>query len=199
MELFQQNIRIFRMINDLGKEYPGINPIMIFITEYAIYFLALAVIFFWLSRGLRKRMMVICGFLSFIFAEVAGKLAGMLHSNQQPFAELSNVNQLIDKTVGNSFPSDHTMVFFAFCTTFWLFSRKTGYIWMILAVTVGVSRIWVGVHYPFDVATGALISVVSAITMFAFISNSSSLKSHLETFGKKEKQLFTLKDKSRNF
>lgn len=198
MDLFEQNIKIFRMINDLGKEYPALNPIMVFITEYTIYFLALAVILFWLSRGKQRRMMVICGSLSFILAEIAGRVAGMLHHNQQPFAELSNVNQLIEKTVGNSFPSDHTMVFFAFCTSFWLLSRKIGILWMILAATVGISRIWVGVHYPFDVAVGAIISMVSAAIIYRAVSKSNYVQNLLEAYRRKEQSFFSQNSKSKN-
>ncbi|WP_235915232.1 phosphatase PAP2 family protein [Priestia megaterium] len=35
--------------------------------------------------------------------------------------------------------------------TFFIYQKRWGYIWIMLALVVGVSRIWVGVHSPADV------------------------------------------------
>jgi undecaprenyl-diphosphatase len=169
MTISEINIHFFRMINDLGKEYSTFNPVMIFIAEYMVVFLALAVIIYWLTRNKINRMIVLCAMVTFIMAELFGKLAGMIHSNNQPFAELTNVNKLIEKAVDNSFPSDHTMLFFSFCVSFWLFKRVWGFLWLVLATLVGVSRIWVGVHYPADVLVGATISVIIAIIVYKVV------------------------------
>ncbi|GGJ63280.1 hypothetical protein GCM10007111_26600 [Virgibacillus kapii] len=62
-------------------------------------------------------MMIICGYL---LAEIIGKISGIIYSNDPPFEELSHVNHLIDHEIDNSFPSDHTILFFSFCITFFL-------------------------------------------------------------------------------
>ena len=107
------NIHLFRYINDLGKQYTFLNIPMILIAEYMVYFLAIATLLLWFSSKKKNRMMVLCAMVSFLFAEIGGKIAGILHSNYQPFEELLNVNKLIEKTVDNSFPSDHTILFFS--------------------------------------------------------------------------------------
>lgn len=124
MDFFELNTNVFRMINDLGKQYDYLNPSAIFIAEYMVFLLALAVIVIWFTRNEQSRMMVVCGMITFVIAEMMGKMAGRLHSNNQPFAELANVNQLIEKAVDNSFPSDHTILFFSFCVSFWLFKKR---------------------------------------------------------------------------
>ncbi len=48
----------------------------------------------------------------------------------------------------------HTILFFSICFSFWLVRKKTGWLWLILALCIAISRIWVGVHYPFDVTVG---------------------------------------------
>lgn len=169
MNVSELNTNLFRTINDLGKHYTYLNSPMIFIAEYMVYVLALVVLLFWLTQNKRNRIMVICATITFISAEIIGKIAGKIHSNHQPFAELSKVNKLIGKAIDNSFPSDHTILFFSFCISFWLCRGGWWVLWGILACIVGVSRIWVGVHYPADVLVGAFISVISAIITHAVI------------------------------
>jgi undecaprenyl-diphosphatase len=160
------NIHLFRYINDLGKQYTFLNIPMILIAEYMVYFLAIATLLLWFSSKKKNRMMVLCAMVSFLFAEIGGKIAGILHSNYQPFEELLNVNKLIEKAVDNSFPSDHTILFFSICLSFYLFKRGIWLFWVILALIVGISRIWVGVHYPMDVFVGAFIATMSSILVY---------------------------------
>jgi undecaprenyl-diphosphatase len=197
--LNEVNINFFRMINDLGKQQTYLNPAFVFIAEYMVFFLALAVIVFWFTRINKNRMMVICGTMTFIFAEIIGKVAGKIHSNNQPFAELSNVNKLIEKAVDNSFPSDHTILFFSFCVTFCLFSKKWGYLWVVLAFLVGISRVWVGVHYPADVIVGAFISTVSALFVYSFVPQLNFIKKLLGIYEKGERYILPTKTKSKEF
>jgi undecaprenyl-diphosphatase len=187
------NEYLFRLINDLGKQHTFINPIFIFIAEYMVIFLALAVITFWFTRVKQNRIMIICGSITFVIAEIMGKLAGKIHSNNQPFAELSNVNQLIEKAVDNSFPSDHTILFFSFCMTFWLFRGGKGFLWILLAVLVGISRIWVGVHYPADIAVGAIISIISAFMVFRLVPKLGMTQKLLGMYERGESSILSLK------
>ncbi|TBV89196.1 phosphatase PAP2 family protein [Lysinibacillus sp. OL1] len=53
-----------------------------------------------------------------------------------------------------------------FKDTFWLFKKGKWILWILLAILVGISRIWVGVHYPLDVMVGALIGITSAIIIY---------------------------------
>ncbi|MGE8005171.1 undecaprenyl-diphosphatase [Lysinibacillus sp. NPDC093216] len=170
MNISEMNNNLFRMVNDIGKELTFINFPMVIIAEYTVFFLAIFVILFWFTKNKENKMMLICGGISFILAEILGKVAGLLHFNKQPFAVLSNTNQLIEKTINNSFPSDHTILFFSFCMSFWLFKKGKWIVWMLLAILVGISRIWVGVHYPLDVLVGAFIGITSAVIIYFTVS-----------------------------
>lgn len=187
------NEKLFRLINDLGKEYTIVNPAVVFIAEYTVIFLAATIILFWFTRINQNRIMIICGSLTFVFAEIFGKIAGKIHSNHQPFAELSHVNQLIEKAVDNSFPSDHTILFFSFCMTFWLFKGAKGAIWILIALLVGISRIWVGVHYPADILVGAMISIVTAFMVFRIIPKLSIIQKLLGIYEKGESYILPMK------
>lgn len=199
MDISSLNIDTFRIINDLGKEYTNLNSSFVFIAEYTVYFLALSVLLFWFTRDYKNRIMIVSASVTFIISEIIGKIAGKFHSNCQPFAELPNVNQLIEKAVDNSFPSDHTILFFSFCITFWLFNKRGGFLWFLLAVIVGISRIWVGVHYPADVAVGAIISITIAIIIKVTVPKSALIKKGIDLFEKVESHILPAKAKSRDF
>ncbi|MBU8788454.1 MULTISPECIES: undecaprenyl-diphosphatase [Bacillus] len=197
------NIDAFRAINNLGKEYSMFNPAVYFLAEYMMYFLALGLLVYWFTRTTKNRLMVIYAVISFAFAEVLGKIAGSLYSNYQPFAELPHVNKLIEHEIDNSFPSDHTILFFSIGFLFFLFHKKTGWLWLVLAFAVGISRIWSGVHYPFDVAVGAILGIFSALFVFFTVPKLSFINRLLALYEKWEQRIFPSKgksgDKSKNF
>ncbi|MER6334045.1 phosphatase PAP2 family protein [Streptomyces sp. NPDC001034] len=65
-----------------------------------------------------------------------------------------------------AFPSNHTTVAFAFAVALLLISRRLGALALVTAIAMGASRVYVGAHYPHDVAVGALVgSVVSLVVV----------------------------------
>ncbi|GLF82365.1 MULTISPECIES: undecaprenyl-diphosphatase [Bacillus] len=159
------NEDLFRWVNELSIDHGYLNPIFIGLAEYTVLLAALVCLFVWFqNRSRYNRAMVVSAGLTFVLAELLGKIAGGFYFNQQPFAEMSRVNLLIQKEVNNSFPSDHTIFIFSICVIFWLFHKRHMY-WLIIACAVGFSRIWVGVHYPFDVLAGAVIACLTAVAV----------------------------------
>lgn len=89
----------------------------------------------------------------------------------RPFVTHSDITQK-DQHVGPySFPSGHTAQAFALATSVSLCYPK----WYVIApsfawaFTVGYSRMWLGVHYPGDVLTGAIIGTASAFGTYYFM------------------------------
>lgn len=71
-----------------------------------------------------------------------------------------------------SFPSGHTALGFVVATVFlltlpWIMEKKRAMvisvIFIVLAVLVGFSRLYLGVHYPTDVLAGMLLGIVYGI------------------------------------
>ena len=186
----EANITIFRAVNDLGKEFPDINPLFIFFAEYTVYCLMLVLLVYWLTRNSRNKLMVVSAVLAFMIAEVIGKLIGLLYSHHQPFAVWSDVNKLIEKEVGNSFPSDHTIVFFSVCITIALFRKKFWYLWTALALLLSISRIYVGVHYPVDILVGAILGTAAAILVYKLVPKQNWIRQSIALYEKGERRLF---------
>lgn len=196
--LEQIHLEIFRFINDMGKQYDALNPVVVGIAEYTLYVLGAGLLIYWLTRSRANRMMVIQAVCAFIFAELLGKTAGILYEHQQPFAVLPNVNQLIEHDIDNSFPSDHTILFFSICMSFLLVRMKEGWLWLALACCVAISRIWVGVHYPIDVAVGALLGILSAVVVHLTLPKLAFVRSLLAQYEKIEQRVWPMQNKKRS-
>ena len=82
----------------------------------------------------------------------------------------AQVNLLLDKCgAGYSFPSSHAANHFGLALFFsWLWGRRFRWLSPVLitwALLIGVSQIYVGVHYPFDIFGGAVVgAAISLLT-----------------------------------
>ena len=164
--MMDTNIQLFRLINDLGFHIPALNPVFIFIAEYFLYLLIIVLVLYLFKDNGKHRVMVLAAVVSCLLAVILGKITGQFHYNVQPFVTLENVNQLIEKEVNNSFPSDHTILSFTICMMLFLFDKQKIY-FLLVGLLVAVSRVWVGVHYPFDVLTSIVISIVATLIVSA--------------------------------
>jgi len=177
--ILNQNVNLFYMING-GMDNIVFDFIMPLITNF----------------GSIIAWVVICGLL-FVFGGVKGKkvavlgLVALFVSNAivyslkfiiaepRPFLTLPNVDLLVYENGSYSFPSGHTASSFAAAVVIGLkykfnFRGKSyGLIYPLLAFAgvIGFSRIYVGVHYPLDVAFGALIGVLSALIVLKLEDN----------------------------
>jgi undecaprenyl-diphosphatase len=66
-----------------------------------------------------------------------------------------------------SFPSDHAVAAFAIAVSVALIGgRRVGALFLAGATVVGITRVFVGLHYPGDIAGGALVGLVAALLVF---------------------------------
>lgn len=81
-----------------------------------------------------------------------------LVSRPRPWLSLAELVPLVAEHDPNSFPSGHTCAAFAACVAWFVtLPRKWGTVAVTAAVCMGLSRLYVGVHYPSDVLVGALV------------------------------------------
>lgn len=65
----------------------------------------------------------------------------------------------------SSLPSVHTTLAFALATTVALHQRRSGIIILLIAALIGFGRIVAHVHYPVDVALGAVVGTATALAI----------------------------------
>jgi membrane-associated phospholipid phosphatase len=166
--IFSQNIDIdiLRKIN-LSRDLK-LDDAFVFITDISII-ISIVIPLIMLGTGLLKRcfLTVKNAFYigaSLVTAAIVSTILKYGINRPRPFASYP-VIQKCAEVVSPSFPSGHTSNAFALATSISIAYPKWYVIGpaYLLAVTVGYSRMDLGVHYPSDVIIGALIGAGSAL------------------------------------
>ena len=150
-QFFKSNI-----IND------KLTPIVKVITHIggAKIVIALSILAIILIKGVKNKLFILTGVVG-----TAGLNVILKHIIQR---ERPNINRLIPEK-GYSFPSGHAMMSMAFygMLIFLIFKyvKNTALKWTLIVIltillaTIGMTRIYLGVHYPSDVIGGLLVSL----------------------------------------
>jgi membrane-associated phospholipid phosphatase len=85
----------------------------------------------------------------------------------------SEPDPLVTIPHSHSFPSGHTATAFAGATALSFFFPRAAPAFVVLAAAIAYSRLYVGVHFPLDVAGGIVIGVATALLLLAAIRRRS--------------------------
>ena len=155
-----------------------LDPIVKFIThsgDHGYLWITLLVILLCIPKT-RRAALIGAGTLLFTFI-VTNLCLKPLIGRTRPYEVIEGLTRIIEKQSDRSFPSGHTANSMAVGVSLFLVSRKYEFLgdkklyfpksagWAVLvwSVLVGLSRLYVGVHYPTDVLGGAIIAIVNAI------------------------------------
>ena len=87
------------------------------------------------------------------------------YSRKRPFETLG-IESYVSHDKGGSFPSKHSSSAFVIAFSILFISPSVGCIVLLLAFLTGLSRIMVGVHYPFDILGGMFIGLIFSYVAF---------------------------------
>ena len=80
----------------------------------------------------------------------------------RPFDLAEGINLLINAPKDFSFPSGHTLSSVSSATVIFLCNKKMGIYFLVLAILIAFSRLYLYVHFPSDVLAGAVLGVIIA-------------------------------------
>lgn len=136
-------------------------PLITKLGDGGVLWIALAVFFLFFKKtrkiGISMGISLIIGFL------VGNLFLKNVVARIRPYDFNSQVSILISKLNDYSFPSGHTLASFEGATSIFLRNKKWGIPAIIVAFLIAFSRLYLYVHYPTDVLTGAILGIGIAI------------------------------------
>lgn len=154
------DFKLFYFINGLAKRWRFLDYFGIFCAVYLIWLIAAVVLFFFwhISQEISRLKYLFSLLASSAIAYLINLLIGLAFVRTRPFGGIDGVHQLITTSfLHKSFPSSHATIAFALAFTVFWFNKTWGIPLLVAAFLVGWGRVYVGVHYPLDVAVGAVL------------------------------------------
>jgi undecaprenyl-diphosphatase len=164
--------RMFRLLNE-NWHNPTLDLVMPFVTDarnYVILFVVAAIILVVVGRlhGLRLLVLTV---VSVVAADAIGShVVKVIFLRSRPCLALEGVRLLVGCTNSASFPSNHAVNASALATLVTLYMPRLWLPAVALALLVGYSRVYVGVHYPLDVLVGGVLGIVVALVLSAVMN-----------------------------
>lgn len=156
------NYSVFQLINHLAGKWSVLDGLMIFLSKSAIILAIAIVCYFWFQKNNNERKYT--AFYMALTSVLALGMNAILHLfyfHPRPFVE-HNVKKLIQHSSDSSFVSDHGTLVFSIAILLFLRKDRLANITLLWATLVGLSRIYVGVHYPADIIGSFLLAGATA-------------------------------------
>ncbi len=163
------DVGLFRAVNS-GSMSHLLDDVMIVFTLYGreVVWGGVIIALFFLGGRRGKEAAITMGF---VFLVLFGLGSGWkaFEMRLRPYDVLDGVRLLVEKESDYAFPSGHTTIVAGGVVIAWLYVRKNyAIILTVEASLVAFSRIYTGVHFPTDVAGGALLGVGCALIICSY-------------------------------
>ena len=146
------------------------DSLIIFGAKYLIFIVCIIFVIFFLTTKKRKRVQFILYTITLgLSAFVVSRIASFLYDNPRPFIS-DGVVPLINYGIDNGFVSDHTLLAGALAAVITIFNWRLGVFMWVLAVVIGISRVFAGVHHYIDIAGSLFITGFLCFIFFKFLN-----------------------------
>lgn len=163
----QIDVHVFKVINQVWTN--GLfNKVMPWVTDWRNtwwVFVILAVIWILAQRMKAVKVILGCALAVALSDSINHRVLKPLIKRDRPEVALgaAQVRLLVPSSHNYGFPSNHASNSFAVATYISFIQPALAIVVYPLAWLISYSRIYVGVHFPFDVIAGALFGVIYAV------------------------------------
>lgn len=134
----------------------------------AIFITCFTLVLILLGKGKARFMGLQIGITLIISQTITYSIKALL-GRERPYNTLEDLNTFDIVLKDHSFPSGHTSASFAIATAIAFNIPQISILVFLIALIIGISRIYLGVHYPTDVAAGIIVGIGSAVVSHAFL------------------------------
>lgn len=176
---------VYRGVIGQAQDTPGwLDSIVSAWSSYGLaVFAVLMLVGWWRARrrGGPAVVMALAAPVLVVLAFVANDVVKALVREDRPCQSLHAATLEACPAMGDwSFPSNHTALAAAAAVALLFISRMLGALAVVAALAMAASRVWVGAHYPHDVAAGLFVGAVVALLLaLALRSRSEALARRL--------------------
>lgn len=158
------NREVFFFLNGLAGRCAGLDAFWVFWAKYSVFIFGLA----WVYYFRRDRELFFRLALALLITVAVVSALKNIWVFPRPFTQ-GDVRLLIAHHADSAFPSKHSCAAFAIAFGIFLKRKKIGVLFLALASLVAASRVVVGVHYPLDVLTGAVLGIIISSAVHRFL------------------------------
>ncbi len=163
------NATIFLLIFGLSSKLPVADMLMVFGARFLIY-LTFILMFILIFKGaVREKKALILAILAIPIVILLIKGIHLFIFEPRPFVNY-HFSPLLNTEADASFPSRHASIMSAIAFSYTYFKSKWAPFFLLLMIWVGISRIYVGVHYPLDIIGGIFVGIISLILAKQIVS-----------------------------
>jgi membrane-associated phospholipid phosphatase len=155
---------IFLLLNSRGIRPPLLDCLMLGLTQlgHFVFALILALIFYFTQSKYFAYSLI----FGVITLGLMIEIIKLWIRRVRPYIKLKKIRIVGSRASGRSFPSGHTGQAFFLASLIVHYYHVNIYLWIFLyatALLVGITRIYVGMHYPRDVIAGAILGTAWGI------------------------------------
>lgn len=164
------DLLIFTKLNQFAGKNGFIDKAAVFFAEYFGYFLVFILLLALIKNFKKFWPMVFQALLSAIVARfVIVEIIHQIFFRSRPFVDY-DVFLIFQHPATSSFPSGHAAFFFALSAIVYFYNKKAGSLFLIASFLIAISRVFSGVHWPFDILGGMLIGIITAWLIHRILS-----------------------------